>query len=84
MRILRGTALKKYKAVLTECRESENDLAGYKWTLGNVKAISTEQLWTWDNSDGLAYEGYAYLGFDKCFDFDKDLWFYLGNCMWRN
>ena len=57
---------------------------GDKWNLGDVKAISTEPLWTWANSDGLAYEGYAYLGFDKCVNFEKDLWLELGKCMWRN
>ena len=58
-----------------EYKESAKDLAGDKWTLGDVKAIFTEQLWTWDNSDWLAYEGYAYLGFDKCVDFEKYIWF---------
>ena len=66
-RILRGVELKKYKAFLMECKQSANDRAGGKWTLGYLKALSTEDLWTWVNSDGLAYNGHAsYLGFYKC------------------
>ena len=82
--ILRGAELTKYKSYLTECNESANDLVGDKRTLGDVKAISTEPLWTWFNSVGLDYEGYAYLGFDKCVKSEKDIWFELLNFMWRN
>ena len=67
-----------------EYKESAKDLTGDKCNLGDVKAISKEQLWTWANSFGLDYGGYAYLGFDKCVDFEKELWFKLGKCMWRN
>ena len=82
-RILRGAALKKYKAVLLECKKSEKDVLGYMWTLGNLKALSTENFWTWDKSDGLAYEGGDYLGIDKYANFEKDIWLELVKCMWR-
>ena len=82
--ILRGAELTKYKSYLTECNESANDLVGDKRTLGDVKAISTEPLWTWAYSDGIAYEGCAYLGFYKCVEFEKDLWLEFVKCMWRN
>ena len=46
-----------------ECKHSVKDIAGDKWTLGDLKAISTEDFWDWVNSDGLAYNGDAsYLG----------------------
>ena len=57
--IMRGEALKKYKAVLLEYKKLEEYLAGDKWTLGELKGISTEDFWTWDKSDRLAYDGDA-------------------------
>ena len=38
--LLRGLALKKYKAVLTECKESAKALAGYHWTLGKTMDVT--------------------------------------------
>ena len=32
-RILRVSELKKYRQVLVNCKESENVLAGYQWSL---------------------------------------------------
>ena len=61
-RILRGVALKKYKAVLMDCKQSAKDLVGYKGSLGHLKALSTEDFWTWGESGGLAYDGYTYPG----------------------
>ena len=71
--LLRGGELKKYKAFLMECKESAKDLAGDKWTLSDLKALSTEQLWDWDKSGGLYNGGGDYLVLDKCVDFDKEL-----------
>ena len=72
---MRGVVLKKYKAFLMECKQSANDLAGDKCTLGYLKALSTEDLWTWVNSDGLAYNGHAsYLGLYKYIKFKKEIW----------
>ena len=42
--ILRGAALKNYKAVLVECNQSANDLAGDSWYLGELKEISTDNF----------------------------------------
>ena len=33
-RILRGAALKNYKAILVECKKSAKDLTGESWDLG--------------------------------------------------
>ena len=82
-RILREAAIKKYKAVLLECKQSENDLAGDGWTLGNLKELSTDEFLTWAKSNGIGYDGDAYLGLEKCVDFEKELWFELGKAMCR-
>ena len=57
--ILRGEEINKYKAVMLECKQLAKYLVGDKWTIGKLKGISTEDFWTWDNSYGLAYVGYA-------------------------
>ena len=77
-RILRRVALNKYKAVLMESKNSAKDLAGDKCTLGDPKPISTEDFWTWEKSDTLAYGRDDYLGLDKCVEFKKKLWFDFG------
>ena len=45
-RILRGAAIKNYKTVLVECKQSTKDLAGDSWNLGELKEISTDNFWT--------------------------------------
>ena len=55
--ILRGAALKKYKVVIRACKELTKDLAGGKWNLVDLKELSTAELWTWENSDGLIMTG---------------------------
>ena len=40
-RLLIGAALKKYKAVLTNCKDLAKEIAGDKWNLVDVKALST-------------------------------------------
>ena len=57
--ILRGAALKKYKVVLLECKQLENNLAGDKWDLGVLKEISTDDFWTWAKKDVIGYDRYA-------------------------
>ena len=47
-RLLRGLALNKYKTVLAEWKDPENDIAGDKWTLGAVKYVTMDQFWTWE------------------------------------
>ena len=54
--ILRGSVLNKYKAVLLDCKQSSNDLAGDKWNLGDLKGISTDDFWTWDKCDRITYD----------------------------
>ena len=68
-RILRGSGIKKYKAVLLECKQLAKDLAGDSWTLGELKELSTEDFWTWEKSDGILYDGYDYLEIDRCVSF---------------
>ena len=57
--ILIGSSLNKCKGVMLECKQLAKYLVGDKWTIGKLKGISTEDFWTWDNSYGLAYVGYA-------------------------
>ena len=51
--LLRGLALKKYKTVLTECKELAKDIAGYQWTLKNAKDVTIELFCTWEKVDGI-------------------------------
>ena len=39
-RLIRGAALIKYKAILTEYKESAKELAGYQYNLGDVRYLS--------------------------------------------
>ena len=57
--ILIGAALKKYKAVLVECKPLAKDIVGYKWYLVVLKEISTEYFWTWTKKDGIGYDRYS-------------------------
>ena len=56
---------------------------GYSCNLGKLKELSTDEFWTWAKSDGIGYDGDAYLVLDKCVELKKDLWFELGKAMWR-
>ena len=49
---LRGAALKKYRYVIVECKQLTNEIAGYKWDLGKLKGLSTDDLWDWAKKDG--------------------------------
>ena len=82
-RILRGAALKKYRAVLEECKQSEGGLAGDNWELGKLKGISTENFWDWVKKYGIGYDGHDYLGLDKFVNFEREIWFEWGEFMWR-
>ena len=31
----------------------------------------------------MGYDRHAYLALDKCVDFEREIWFELGKCMWR-
>ena len=82
-RILRGSALKKYREVLVTCRKSEKEIAGNEWILGKLTELSVEDFWTWEKTETTGYDGHDYPVRDKCIDFERELWFELGKCMWR-
>ena len=65
------------------CRQLAKELAGDEWTLGDLTGLSAEYFWTWENTDTKGYYGHDYLSRDKCIDFERELWFVLGECMWR-
>ena len=65
------------------CRKSGKELAGDEWTLGELTRLSAEDFWTWEKTDTMGYDGHDYLARYKCVDFDRELWFELGKCMWR-
>ena len=63
--ILRGAALKKYQEVLVTCRQSEKDLTGDEWTLGELNGLSAEEFWTLEKTDTMRYDVHDYLPMDK-------------------
>ena len=63
--ILRGSAPKKYKEVLVECKQSAKEPAGDKWILRALKDLSTDDFWTWAKIDNIVYDRDAYLVLDK-------------------
>ena len=82
-RIFRGSALKKYREVLVTCKQLAKELLGDEWTLGDMSGLSTEDFWTWKKADTTGYDGHPYLAIDNFVDFERELWFELGKCMWR-
>ena len=81
--ILRVSVIKKYKAVMMECKHPSKDNTGDKWDLGALKELSTDDFCIWAKKYRIWYDGNAYLGLDKRVEFDKDLWLELGKCMLR-
>ena len=73
--LLRGAALKKYKAVLTECKELEKELVGDQWNLDDVTELSMELFCTWDKEYGIGYDGDSFPILEECINFEKELWF---------
>ena len=57
--LLRGSAIKKYKAVLTECKEQAKELAGDWWNLGKTTDITMDRLCNWAKKYGIESDGYA-------------------------
>ena len=57
--------------VLSECKQSAKEFSEYKWDLGALKGIFTENFWAWANKDGIVYDRDAYLRLDKCVNFKK-------------
>ena len=66
------------------CRHLAKELAGDEWTLGKLTRLSAEDFWTWEKTYITGYDGDDYLAWDKCVYFERELWFQLGKCMWRN
>ena len=44
--LLRGSTIKKYKTILTECKENTKGIAGYQWKINEVKDVTMERFWT--------------------------------------
>ena len=44
--LLRGSTLKKYKTILTECKENTKGISGYQWKINEVKDVTMERFWT--------------------------------------
>ena len=59
------------------------ELAVDEWNLGELKGISADDFWTWAKTGTAGYDGHAYLGMDKWFNFEKDICFELGKWMCR-
>ena len=64
-------------------RQSSKELAGDDWNLRELAGISAEKLWNWYKKDTTGYDGHEYLTWDKCIEFNRELWCELGECMWR-
>ena len=56
--LIRVLALNKYKAFISECKESAKGIAGDKWALGATKDVTMDQFWNWKNIDGVDASGY--------------------------
>ena len=63
------------------CKQSAKELAGDEWNLGDMNGLSTEDLWNWVKTDTTGYYGHPYLANDKCVNFERELWFELGQFM---
>ena len=82
-RILREAALKIYREVLVECRRSAKEIVGDEWNLRELTELSAEDLWNWDKTDTMGYDRHPFLARDKCAEVERELWFELGEYMWR-
>ena len=61
----------------------EKELAEDEWDIGKLAGLSTEDFWTWANTDTKGYDRHPFLARDKCVNFERELWFEFGKCMWR-
>ena len=57
-RIIRGSALKKYRELLVTCRQSAKELAGDEWTLGKITGLSAKDFSTWAKTNTTGYDGH--------------------------
>ena len=44
--ILQGPAIKNFRQVLVECKDSEKGLYGYQWSIGWTNDVTMKQFWT--------------------------------------
>ena len=65
------------------CKQSAKELEGDEWTLGDMNGLAAEDFCTWVKMNTTGYDKHPYLAIDKCVDFERELWFELGECMWR-
>ena len=56
---------------MVTCRQSEKELTGDEWNLGDLTGLSAEDFWTWSNTDTMGYNGHDYLAQDKCVEFER-------------
>ena len=82
-RLLRWLLLKKYKDILTECKETLKGISGGQWMIGEVKDGTMDRFWTWEKINRIDTYGTVYSGVDSCIDSGKDIWLVLGNIMWK-
>ena len=55
------------------CKQSSKEIAGGKWTIGNMRGVSMKDFWTWVKTDTIGYDRHPYLAIDKCVNFDRGL-----------
>ena len=72
-RILKGSALNKYRQVLVDCKQLENVLAVDKWTLGQAKSVTIEQFWYWFKKDAINGALDLFTGPKPCAYFEEQL-----------
>ena len=58
-------------------------IRSFIWTMSDMNELSTEDFWTWAKTDTTGYDRHIYLANNKCFNFERGLWFDLWKCMWR-
>ena len=64
------------------CRQLAKDLPIDEWTLGKLTGLYAEDFCTCEKTDTLGYDGHYYPALDKFVNFERELWFDLGKCMW--
>ena len=80
-RILIVAALKIYRQVLAECKESEKGLAGDQWNLMLLKILTMEQFWDWTKVGTIYRAVDLFTGPERCKYFEKEFLFDLGKSM---
>ena len=66
------------------CKEVARGYAGYQWTFRVTNDVIMEEIWTWENQDGLESDSDPIREVERREDFKKELCLELGKSMWRN